>query len=111
LRATIGELRVRVSPGHFKIACTPAVFDPHVAADGPAQFASPCANALMYSSPLGSLSTMLTSTPMRRTVAEGRFDARRDAVVNEANAIGTTALRARLLPVPHDVEINKLLQK
>ena len=30
-----------------------------------------------------------------------RFDARRDAVLNEANAIGTTALRARLLPEPH----------
>src|SRR5262245_47773828 len=33
--------------------------------------ASPCAKAVMYSSPLGSLSTMLTSTPMRRTLAEG----------------------------------------
>ncbi|MFZ0207840.1 MAG: hypothetical protein WAL59_17350, partial [Roseiarcus sp.] len=30
------------------------------------------------------------------------FEARRDAVLNEANAIGTTALRARLLPAPHD---------
>ena len=29
-----------------------------------------------------------------------RFDARRDAVLQEANAIGTTALRARLLPAP-----------
>jgi hypothetical protein len=31
--------------------------------------------------------------------------------VNEANAIGTTALRARLLPAPHNVETNKLLQE
>jgi hypothetical protein len=30
-----------------------------------------------------------------------RFEARREAVLNEANAIGTTALRARLLPAPH----------
>ena len=29
-----------------------------------------------------------------------RFEARREAVLNEANAIGTTALRARLLPEP-----------
>jgi hypothetical protein len=44
-------------------------------------------------------------------MALSRFDARRDAVVNEANAIGTTALRARLLPAPHNVEITKLLQE
>ena len=31
-----------------------------------------------------------------------RFEARREAVLNEANAIGTTALRARLLPQPPD---------
>jgi hypothetical protein len=40
-----------------------------------------------------------------------RFEARRDAVLTEANAIGTTALRARLLPPPHNVEINKLLRE
>ncbi len=40
-----------------------------------------------------------------------RFEARRDAVLAEANAIGTTALRARLLPSPHNVEINKLLRE
>jgi hypothetical protein len=31
-------------------------------------------------------------------VALTRFEARREGVLNEANAIGTTALRARLLP-------------
>jgi hypothetical protein len=31
--------------------------------------------------------------------------------VAEANAIGTTALRPRLLPRPHNIEINKLLRK
>jgi hypothetical protein len=40
-----------------------------------------------------------------------RFEARRDAVLAEANAIGTTALRARLLPSPHNIEINKLLRE
>jgi hypothetical protein len=40
-----------------------------------------------------------------------RFEARRDAVLAEANAIGTTALRARLLPPPHNIEINKLLRE
>ena len=32
-----------------------------------------------------------------------RFEARREAVLNEANAIGTTALRARLLPEPDGI--------
>ncbi|HEX2653748.1 MAG TPA: hypothetical protein VHN11_08880 [Xanthobacteraceae bacterium] len=40
-----------------------------------------------------------------------RFEARREAVVNEANAIGTTALRARLIPEPHRTESLKLLQE
>jgi hypothetical protein len=40
-----------------------------------------------------------------------RFEARRDAVLNEANAIGTTALRARLLPQPHQTESLKLLRE
>jgi Protein of unknown function (DUF4239) len=40
-----------------------------------------------------------------------RFEARRDAVLNEANAIGTTALRARLLPEPHRTESLKLLRE
>lgn len=39
-----------------------------------------------------------------------RFEARRDAVLNEANAIGTTALRARLLPEPHQAEVLRLLR-
>jgi hypothetical protein len=33
-------------------------------------------------------------------MALSRFDARRDALLREANAIGTAALRARLLPTP-----------
>jgi hypothetical protein len=40
-----------------------------------------------------------------------RFESRRESVLNEANAIGTTALRARLLPEPHRTEILKLLRE
>jgi hypothetical protein len=57
---------------------------------------------------LGLLALMIGFT---FAMALARFDARRDAVVNEANAIGTTALRARLLPAPHNVETHKLLQE
>jgi hypothetical protein len=45
------------------------------------------------------------------SMALSRFEARRDAVVNEANAIGTAALRARLLPDPHRTETLKLLRE
>jgi len=37
-----------------------------------------------------------------------RRAARRRAIITEANAIGTTALRARLLPAPHNTESLKL---
>jgi hypothetical protein len=39
-----------------------------------------------------------------------RFDERRVAVLNEANAIGTAALRARLLPAPQNAEGLKLFR-
>ena len=42
-------------------------------------------------------------------LAASRFDARRQIVVEEANAIGTTYLRAGLLPDGRDVKIRKLL--
>jgi hypothetical protein len=44
-------------------------------------------------------------------MALSRFESRRDAVLNEANAIGTTALRARLLPTPQSTETLKLLRE
>lgn len=44
-------------------------------------------------------------------MALSRFDARRDSVLNEATAIGTTALRARMLPPPHNVESLALLRE
>ncbi len=40
-----------------------------------------------------------------------RFEARRDAVLNEANAIGRTAFRLRLLPAPYSTEALNSLQK
>jgi hypothetical protein len=40
-----------------------------------------------------------------------RFEARREAVLNEANAISTTALRARLLPEPARTETLKLIRE
>jgi hypothetical protein len=44
-------------------------------------------------------------------MALSRFETRRDAVLSEANAIGTTALRARLLPQPERGEALKLLRE
>ena len=57
---------------------------------------------------LGLLALMIGFTFL---MALTRFEARREAVVNEANAIGTTALRARLLAEPHRTETLKLLQE
>jgi hypothetical protein len=45
------------------------------------------------------------------SLAASRFDARRQIVVEEANAIGTTYLRAGLLPNGRDVKIRKLLRE
>jgi len=56
---------------------------------------------------LGLLALMIGFT---FAMAQTRFELRREAVLNEANAIGTTALRARLLPPPHNVESLKLLR-
>lgn len=39
----------------------------------------------------------------------GRFDNRRSLVIDEANSIGTTWLRADFLPPPHGAEVRKLL--
>lgn len=56
---------------------------------------------------LGLLALMLSFT---FAMAVARFDARRDSVLKEANAIGTAALRARLLPAPQNTESLKLLR-
>jgi hypothetical protein len=43
-------------------------------------------------------------------LAASRFDVRRGLVVDEANAIGTTYLRAAMLPEPHQSEVRTLLR-
>lgn len=40
-----------------------------------------------------------------------RFDKRSEAVIKEANSIGTTILRTKLLPSPYDSTLNILLQE
>ena len=57
---------------------------------------------------LGLLALMIGFTV---AMALTRFEGRREAVLNEANAIGTTALRARLLPEPYRTETLKLLRE
>lgn len=57
---------------------------------------------------LGLLALMIGFT---FAMALSLYMARHDAVVKEANAIGTTALRARLLPSPHATEVLALLRE
>jgi len=64
--------------------------------------------ATLEAAVLGLLALMISFT---FSMALSRFDARRDALLNEANAIGTTALRARLLPAPLAGEGLKLLRE
>ncbi|MDB6016162.1 MAG: hypothetical protein JWR19_651 [Pedosphaera sp.] len=63
--------------------------------------------AEIVSAMLGLLAFMLGFT---FSLAASRFDARRALVVDEANAIGTTYLRAGLLSEPYRMEIRKLLR-
>lgn len=44
-------------------------------------------------------------------LAASRFDVRRGLVIDEANAIGTTYLRAWLLPEPHRSDVRSLLRE
>ncbi len=45
------------------------------------------------------------------SLAASRFDARRQTLLDEANAIGTTHLRAKMLPDPQKTEVQKLLRE
>jgi hypothetical protein len=45
------------------------------------------------------------------SMSEGRFEERRHLVIDEANAIGTTYLRAKTLPEPRSSEIQGLLRQ
>jgi hypothetical protein len=62
----------------------------------------------MVGAMLGLLAFMLAFT---FGLAASRFDARRMAILNEANAIGTTYLRAGLLPEPRRTEIRRILRE
>jgi hypothetical protein len=64
--------------------------------------------AAMAAAVLGLLAFILAFT---FSMAASRFDARRQAVLQEANAIGTTYLRARLLPEPQRSETAELLRR
>jgi hypothetical protein len=57
---------------------------------------------------LGLLALMIGFT---FAMALSRYETRREAVLAEANAIGTAALRARLLPEPHRAEVLALLKQ
>ena len=69
---------------------------------------SPATITTLEGAILGLLALMIGFT---FAVALSRYEARRQGVLNEANAIGTTALRARLLPEPHGQECLKLLRQ
>jgi hypothetical protein len=64
--------------------------------------------ATMEASSLGLLALMIGFT---FSIALSSFDSRRIAVLDEANTITTTALRARMLPAPHNAEILNLLRE
>jgi hypothetical protein len=61
----------------------------------------------MVAAILGLVAFMLAFT---FSLAAARFDARRMAVLDEANAIGTTYLRTRLLPEPERTDAAQLLR-
>jgi hypothetical protein len=62
----------------------------------------------MVGSILGLLAFLLAFT---FGLAATRFDARRQVVLEEANAIGTTYLRSKLLPEPQRAETSRLLRE
>jgi hypothetical protein len=45
------------------------------------------------------------------SLAASRFEARRETLLNEANAIGTTFLRAKMLPEPEGSQVRQLLRE
>jgi hypothetical protein len=62
----------------------------------------------MVAAELGLLAFLLAFT---FGIAASRFEDRRQVLLNEANAIGTTYLRAAMLPEPHRAEIRRLLRE
>jgi hypothetical protein len=64
--------------------------------------------ALILGSVLTLMSLMLGFTYM---MSSDRYEARRQLVIEEANAIGTTYLRAQTLPEPQGTELQELLRQ
>ena len=62
----------------------------------------------MVGAALGLLGFLLAFT---FDMAAARFDIRRELIVEEANAIGTTDLRAGLLPEPHRSRVHEILRE
>lgn len=62
----------------------------------------------MVASILGLLALVLGFT---FSLSASRFEARRQVVLEESNAIGTAYLRARLLPQPQQTEVARLLEE
>src|SRR3954452_2841676 len=78
-----------------------------IAARGePSQAAEDGEQGTMISAVLGLLALLVAFT---FSIAIDRFDTRRANVLNEANAIGTTYLRAQLLEQPYRGRISQLL--
>ena len=80
--------------GHWRHALAPGEKDQPVGA--------------MVASILGLLALVLGFT---FSLAASRFEARRQVVLEEANALGTAYLRARLLPEPQRTEMARLLRE
>lgn len=56
----------------------------------------------------GMLSLMIGFT---FSLALSRYEARKSVVLDEANSIGTVALRGRMLPAPHDTTVRRLVRE
>jgi hypothetical protein len=76
------------------------------APDGGPQAADNSEKGIVISAVIGLLALLVAFT---FSIAIDRFDTRRSNVLNEANAIGTTYLRAQLLDEPHRTRISRLL--
>ncbi len=57
------------------------------------------------------LATLAFLVAVTMSMASDRFDTRRGLVLEEANAIGTTYLRAGFLPAPNDEDVRTLLRE
>ena len=59
----------------------------------------------------GALGVLALLMAFTFAMAVSRYDVRKQLILNEANAIASTYLRARLLPAPHKAEIADLIRR